>query len=301
MRFYIQEGYEEILFNVLESVISGFSCTNLYNVLDVVYEDLTIADLAGVKSLLSGFYNGFNRNLANHDLDLYLGQQVSFDLNAAVELSGALLHAAAEYVGDCHTGYANVGHSRLEYLELILLAEDNDLAHLCAVRRLGVLVSNGNRSLNRSRTEFNGFNFLLLAGGGEFNMHCGNEVRIRGGESVLCSVQTDDLFVTGYSQTDSLLDDEECERDGDSGPCKYCYHAEELYAELCESAAVEKTYSVLAGAVDSSHAAVLTVAVGEKTYCDSTPDTVEEMYCNCADRVVDVQFVVEEPYAEANQ
>ena len=118
---------------------------------------------------------------------------------------------------------------------------------------------------------------------------------------MLCSVQTDDLFVTGYSQTDSLLDDEECERDGDSGPCKYCDHAEELYAELRESAAVEKTYSVLAGAVDSSYAAVLAVAVGEKTYCDSAPDTVEEMYCNCADRVVDVQFVIEEPYAEANQ
>ena len=87
MRFYIQEGYEEILFNILESVISGFSCTNLYNVLDVVYEDLTIADLAGVKSLLSGFYNGFNRNLANYDLDLHLGKKSCVYGNTTIELS----------------------------------------------------------------------------------------------------------------------------------------------------------------------------------------------------------------------
>ena len=118
---------------------------------------------------------------------------------------------------------------------------------------------------------------------------------------MLCSVQTNDLFMAGNSQTDRLLDDEECKRDGNCRPGKYANHTEELYAKLCESAAVEKTYSVLAGAVYSSYAAVLTVAVREEANCNGAPDTVEEVNCNSADRVVDVKLVVEEPNAEANQ
>lgn len=118
---------------------------------------------------------------------------------------------------------------------------------------------------------------------------------------MLCSVQTNDLFVAGNSQTDRLLDDEECKRDGNCRPGKYANHTEELYAKLCEPAAVEKTYSVLAGAVYSSYAAVLTVAVREEANCNGAPDTVEEVNCNSADRVVDVKLVVEEPNAEANQ
>lgn len=271
---YIQEGYEEILFNVLESIVTSFTGTNLYDVLNIVYEDLTVADLAGVECLLSGFYDCFNGNLAYNDLYLYLRQQVSFDLYAAVELSRAFLHAAAKYVGYCHTGYADIGHRSLEYLELILFAEDNDFAHLCAVGGLAVLVSNRNCCFNGSGAEFNCFNFLLLAGGRKLNVHCRNEVCIRGGQTVLCSVQTNDLFVAGNSQTDCLLDDPECKGDGNCCPRKYCNHTEELNAELCESTAVEKTYSVLAGAVYGSNAAVLTVTVGEQTNCDGTPDTV---------------------------
>lgn len=287
------------LFNVLQCVIAGFAGTYLYDVLDIVYEDLAVAYLTGVESLLCSFYHSFNRYLAYDYLDLYLRQQVSFDLDASVELCRALLHTAAKYVGHCHTSYADIGHSRLERFKLILLCNDNDLTHLCAVSRLCALVCNRYCSLNRSRAKLDSFDFLFLAAGGKFHVHCRNEVSIRGGQTVLCGIQTNDLLVAGYSQTDSLLDDKECERDGDACPRKDGHHTEKLNAKLIESAAIEQTYCVLACAVYCCNAAVLTMTVREKTYCDSAPDTVEEVNCNCTDRVVDVKLVIEKPYAEA--
>ena len=118
---------------------------------------------------------------------------------------------------------------------------------------------------------------------------------------MFCSVQTNDLFVTCNSQTDRLLDDEECKRNCDASPGEYSDHTEQLNAQLSKSATVEQTNGMFASAICSSYAAVLTSAVGEETNCDGAPDTIHEVYCNRADRVVDVELVIEEPNAEAYQ
>jgi len=58
---------------VLQSVVALFAGTDLYDVLDVVKEDLAVADIAGIKSFL-GRFNGLPyRDFADDDLDLNLG------------------------------------------------------------------------------------------------------------------------------------------------------------------------------------------------------------------------------------
>ena len=60
------------LFNVLESVVALFACTNLYNVFNIVNEYLTVADMTCVKNLLSGLNNLRYGNLADNYVNLNL-------------------------------------------------------------------------------------------------------------------------------------------------------------------------------------------------------------------------------------
>ena len=116
-----------ILIEVLHCFDAGFACSYLYNVLDVINEDLAVADMSGVKNLLGSFDYRGNGNRADYNVNLYLRQEVSFDLYAAVVFGLTLLSAAAENVRYCHTGDADTHHSILESLKTRLLADDFDL------------------------------------------------------------------------------------------------------------------------------------------------------------------------------
>ena len=86
------------LIEVLHGIDACFAGSYLYNVLNVIDKDLAVADVACVKNLLGGFDYECNGNGSDYNVNLYLGQEVSFDLYAAVVFGLTLLCAAAEYV-----------------------------------------------------------------------------------------------------------------------------------------------------------------------------------------------------------
>jgi len=57
---------------------------------------------------------------------------------------------------------------------------------------------------------------------------------------VLRNIQADNFLMVRNSKTDSLFDDKECEPNGDTRPREYAHHAEQLNAELCETAAAKQ-------------------------------------------------------------
>ena len=62
------------LFNVLQGIVSFLAGANLHDVFYVINEDLAVANMSGVKDLLSGLNDCTDRHLADHDIHLYLGQ-----------------------------------------------------------------------------------------------------------------------------------------------------------------------------------------------------------------------------------
>ena len=184
---------------------------------------------------------------------------MSFNLNSTVVVGRALLHTAAEYVRNGHTRDADRGHRALELLELILLCDDDNLAHLyavggycavcCACIGYGHSLSGSNGSLGS--VVLNGFNLLLLAAVRKLNVHRGNEVRIGSRKTVLCGIQTNDFLVAGYAKTNCFLQNEEQEEAGCARPSENRYHTECLNTELL---------CALAEIVEQTDNAVLTLA-----------------------------------------
>ena len=120
---------------------------------------------------------------------------------------------------------------------------------------------------------------------------------------MLFDIQTNNLFVSGNSQTDSCLDDKECNCDSDSCPSAYCKNAESLTAEKLEAAAVEKTVKcceLICTCIYGDRIAG-SLRCCEKTNCKSSPDTVKAVYCDRTNGVINVELVIKEPYTERNQ
>ena len=86
--------------------------------------------MSGVKHLFSGFDNASDRNLAYHDINLYLGEKVGFHRNTAVILGLSSLHAVSENMGYRHTGNSKFLHGCLKGIEAVLFAYDFDLCKL---------------------------------------------------------------------------------------------------------------------------------------------------------------------------
>lgn len=61
----LKEDYDLLIVVVfaLQSIKANFACSYLYNVFNVKYEDLTVANVTGIKSLLNSIYNSIHRNL----------------------------------------------------------------------------------------------------------------------------------------------------------------------------------------------------------------------------------------------
>ena len=98
------------LFHILKRIVAFLSGANLHYVLNIGNKDLAIADMSGVEDLLSGFNDAANRDFADYNFNLYLGQQIDFDRNAAIIFRLALLGAAAQNVGNRHTGDTKFHH-----------------------------------------------------------------------------------------------------------------------------------------------------------------------------------------------
>lgn len=107
---------------------------DLNNVLYIINEDFSIADIAGIKRFLNGFYKRFNRYLADHDIDFDLGQQTRTDGIASEIDAVPFLRAVAEYVCNRYARYAKLAERLFQFAELALICNDGNLGDLCAGR-----------------------------------------------------------------------------------------------------------------------------------------------------------------------
>lgn len=83
------------LLYILKSGVAFFAGSDLYDVFDIVYKDLSVSDMTGVQYLLSRLYYRSDRYLAHNDIELNLRKKRCLNLCAAVVLGLALLLAAA--------------------------------------------------------------------------------------------------------------------------------------------------------------------------------------------------------------
>src|SRR5690606_36180207 len=91
-----------------ERVGVQFPGADAHGTLEVVDEDLAVADLAGGRGLEDRLGDQLGLVVGDRDLELDLGQEVDDVLGAAIELSVALLAAEA-----LHLGHGDAAHAGL--------------------------------------------------------------------------------------------------------------------------------------------------------------------------------------------
>ena len=197
--------------------------------------------MACIKSILGCFDNFVNRDLGYYDIHLDLRKERCFYGNTSVVLLTAFLYAAAEYVGNCHSGDADLHKSRLQDVKLRLLADDLDLGVLMTFLRLGEI---GNcldfDSLSLGSIACNCYGVVAALKDG-LRLECESCISWR--KAVLCRGESFDLFVSGSTETDGLFDDYEYDDHRNCCPGDDGTDTEELYAEdlhaFCNVTAVD--------------------------------------------------------------
>ena len=115
------------------------------------------------------------------------------------------------------------------------------------------------------------------------------ETGISGSQTVLVDVQTVDLYLSGNAETDSLVNDfEDDEHDGQNIGIDHD-EAQQLDAQLAQTAAVEQA---LADTV---------AAVGEEAHGNGTPDAVCKVDGDSAHGVIDLRNIIEELDAQHHE
>ena len=92
-------------------------------------EDLAIADAAGLGGVLDRLDRLLDHVVAEHDLDLHLGQEVDDVFGAAIEFGMALLPAEALGLDDGDALQADLLKRLLHLVELERLDDRFDLLH----------------------------------------------------------------------------------------------------------------------------------------------------------------------------
>ena len=95
MNYLVAVGILCSLFFVLEGVVTFFAGSHFDDILNVIDEDLAIAEVAGIQDFLRGFDDVSDRDFADDDVDLDLWKEVGVDSDATVILFIALLLAKA--------------------------------------------------------------------------------------------------------------------------------------------------------------------------------------------------------------
>ena len=96
------------LLNILQCIVTFLAGTNLHNVFYIVYEDLPIADMTGIKNFLCSVNNTPHRNLADNDIHLYFRQEIRFHRNTTIVFGTTTLYATTKDVGYRHTGNTKI-------------------------------------------------------------------------------------------------------------------------------------------------------------------------------------------------
>ena len=107
----------------------AFAGADADRLLDVGYEDLAVADAAGLRSLADGLDGALDHVVAEHDLDLHLGQEIDDILGAAIEFGVTLLAAESLGLGHGDALQADFLERFLHLIELERLDDRFDLLH----------------------------------------------------------------------------------------------------------------------------------------------------------------------------
>ena len=131
-----------------DGVLAHFARTDADRLLDLVDEDLAVADLAGVGGLANGL-DGLLENVVGDDgLDLELGQEVHNVFGTAVELGVTLLAAKALHFRDGKAVHADVGECLTNFIELERLDDGNNQLHdTCTGTRAGNKKTDARKSI----------------------------------------------------------------------------------------------------------------------------------------------------------
>ena len=253
--------------------------------------------MAGVQCLLGSLHHSVHADLGDDDLHLDLGQQGGIHRHAAVLFGSALLDAAAHHLSDGHAGNAQIVEGSLELIELGKLCNDGHLVHTGVVH---AIVDHGRRLAHHRNGSADllvgGLGHIVLAEVGVLVGHHGSRVCIGDGETsvsgcqtMLVDIQTVDLHLCGNAQADELIDELEDNEHHNDNVDVNGNEAQQLGAQLCQTAAVEET-------------CVLSVGTGgEQAHRNGAPHAVCKVDGNCTNRVIHLGDVIEELNAQNNE
>ena len=118
------------LLRILQCVKSFLSGTYSYDIFHIVYEDLTITDIAGIQNTLRGLYHLLYRNGADDDFHLNLRYEHNIQLSTTVLGTNTSLGTTTHNLGHCNTIDIDGIECFLEFVKFILLTDDRYLAEL---------------------------------------------------------------------------------------------------------------------------------------------------------------------------
>ena len=102
----------------LYGIQSGLAGADANGLLDIGHEDLAVADPPGLGGAADRIDRALDQVVADHDLDLHLGQEVDDVFGAAIELGMTLLPAKALGLGDGDALQSNFLESFLDLVQL---------------------------------------------------------------------------------------------------------------------------------------------------------------------------------------
>src|SRR6185437_2511839 len=117
-----------------DRVQSGFSGADADGLFDLGDENLAVADTPGLGGAADRVDRAVDEVVADHDLDLHLGQEIHDVFGAAIEFGMSLLPAETLGFGDSNALQSELLKRFFHLVELERLDDGFDLLHLSASR-----------------------------------------------------------------------------------------------------------------------------------------------------------------------
>ena len=262
---------------ILEGIVVGFTGADFDDVFYIVDENLTVAGIACVEGLLCGGHNELWRNFRNHDVNLYLREEVHAHFNTTVLTGFTELLATAHNIGDGHAGHAQSGHGVTQEWKTFFLADDGNLGELFPFAFCSGWL------MKRERGKGVDIDAFALVGNGSARIGW-EEVGIGRGQTVFGEVKTHDFFFGCNAKANGGVDELKDDGHSNGGIKSNGTHAKALDAQVGHAAAVEQT------------------ALGVKeTIGHGPPNTVDAVHANGADRVINMELKVDAFYSKHDQ
>src|SRR5215475_13358584 len=125
----LEAAARDALLASLDSVEPGFTGADANSLLDIGHENLAIADAPGLSGAPDRVDRPLDKVIADHDLDLYLGEKVHDVLGPTVEFGMALLPAKALGFGHGNALKSDLLKRFLHLVQLERLDDGFDFFH----------------------------------------------------------------------------------------------------------------------------------------------------------------------------